>query len=103
MRRYTPAPADKAVSGHIRRIHRQPGFSRECFRKGDESVATADPTKGFDAKGRTPSKFTIELQNGLRKSHPFEDMRDFEEAKKAFIAAPTLCRSRLPTHRRGAR
>jgi alkyl sulfatase BDS1-like metallo-beta-lactamase superfamily hydrolase len=36
-----------------------------------------------------PSKFTIELQNGLRKSLPFEDKRDFEEAKKGFIAAPT--------------
>ncbi|MBW2246452.1 MAG: MBL fold metallo-hydrolase [Deltaproteobacteria bacterium] len=35
-----------------------------------------------------PSKFTIELQNGLRKSLPFEDKRDFEEAQKGFIAAP---------------
>jgi alkyl sulfatase BDS1-like metallo-beta-lactamase superfamily hydrolase len=44
--------------------------------------------KHFDAKGKTPSTFTIELQNGLRKSLPFEDKRDFEEAKKGFIAAP---------------
>lgn len=44
--------------------------------------------KHFDAKGKMPSKFTIELQNGLRKSLPFEDKRDFEEAKKGFIAAP---------------
>lgn len=44
--------------------------------------------KHFDAKGKLPSKFTIELQNGLRKSMPFEDKRDFEEAKKGFIAAP---------------
>jgi alkyl sulfatase BDS1-like metallo-beta-lactamase superfamily hydrolase len=36
-----------------------------------------------------PSEFTIELQNGLRKSLPFEDKRDFEEAKKGFIAAPS--------------
>jgi alkyl sulfatase BDS1-like metallo-beta-lactamase superfamily hydrolase len=35
-----------------------------------------------------PSKFTIELQNGLRKSLPFEDERDFDESKKGFIAAP---------------
>ncbi len=35
-----------------------------------------------------PSKFTIELQNGLRKSLPFEDKRDFKENKKGFIAAP---------------
>jgi alkyl sulfatase BDS1-like metallo-beta-lactamase superfamily hydrolase len=44
--------------------------------------------KHFDAKGKMPSKFTLELQNGLRKSLPFEDRRDFEEAKKGFIAAP---------------
>jgi len=36
-----------------------------------------------------PSKFTLELQNGLRKSLPFQDKRDFEEAKKGFIAAPS--------------
>ncbi|MCE6961765.1 MBL fold metallo-hydrolase [Cereibacter sphaeroides] len=42
----------------------------------------------FDAKGKMPSKFTIELQNGLRKSLPFDDRRDFEEAKRGFIAAP---------------
>jgi alkyl sulfatase BDS1-like metallo-beta-lactamase superfamily hydrolase len=44
--------------------------------------------KHFDPKGKMPSKFTIELQNGLRKTLPFEDKRDFEEAKKGFIAAP---------------
>ena len=44
--------------------------------------------KHFDPKGKMPSKFTIELQNGLRKSLPFEDKVDFEEAKKGFIASP---------------
>jgi len=44
--------------------------------------------KHFDPKGKLPSEFTIELQNGLRKTLPFEDKRDFEEAKKGFIAAP---------------
>jgi alkyl sulfatase BDS1-like metallo-beta-lactamase superfamily hydrolase len=29
-----------------------------------------------------PSKFTIELQKGLRVTLPFEDRRDFEEAKR---------------------
>ena len=48
----------------------------------------ADPTKHFDPKGKPPSKFTVELLNGLRKTLPFEDKRDFEEAKKGFIAAP---------------
>ena len=42
----------------------------------------------FHPKGKPPSKFTIELQQGLRATLPFEDQRDFEEAKKGFIAAP---------------
>jgi alkyl sulfatase BDS1-like metallo-beta-lactamase superfamily hydrolase len=54
------------------------------------SVATFADTKvsHYHPKGKMPSKFTIELQNGLRKSLPFENKRDFEEAKKGFIAAP---------------
>ena len=58
---------------------------------GGGSVLT-DPNamegKHFHPKGKMPSKFTIELQNGQRKSPPFDDRRDFEEAKKGFIAAP---------------
>jgi alkyl sulfatase BDS1-like metallo-beta-lactamase superfamily hydrolase len=46
--------------------------------------------KHFDPKGKMPSEFTIELQNGLRKTLPFEDKRDFEEAKKGFVAAPAF-------------
>jgi alkyl sulfatase BDS1-like metallo-beta-lactamase superfamily hydrolase len=45
-------------------------------------------SKHFDPKGKMPSKFTIELQNGLRKELPFDDKRDFEESKKGFIAQP---------------
>ena len=44
--------------------------------------------KHFHPKGKMPSKFTIELQQGLRARLPFEDKRDFEEAKRGFIAAP---------------
>jgi len=44
--------------------------------------------KHFDAKGKLPSKYTVELQQKLRASLPFEDKRDFEEMKKGFIAAP---------------
>lgn len=58
------------------------------FAAGGGKIVSADPTKHFDAKGKMPSKFTIELQDSLRKSLPFEDKRDFEEAKKGFIAAP---------------
>jgi len=65
---------------------------------GDKEKADADSgvvqeavtVKGdhFHEKGKMPSQYTIEKQNALRKSLPFEDKRDFEEAKKGFIAAP---------------
>ena len=42
----------------------------------------------FDPKGTLPSKYTIELRDGLTATLPFDDKRDFEEAKKGFIAAP---------------
>jgi alkyl sulfatase BDS1-like metallo-beta-lactamase superfamily hydrolase len=44
--------------------------------------------KHFDAKGNLPSAYTIEFQKALRRSLPFEDQRDFEEAQRGFIAAP---------------
>jgi alkyl sulfatase BDS1-like metallo-beta-lactamase superfamily hydrolase len=59
-----------------------------AFGAGGGGVVAADPSKHFDAKGKMPSKFTVELQNGLRKTLPFEDKRDFEENKRGFIAAP---------------
>ncbi|MCP5206524.1 MAG: MBL fold metallo-hydrolase [Hahellaceae bacterium] len=64
------------------------GFTMGALASGGGAIVTSDPSKHFDAKGKLPSKFTIELQNGLRKSLPFDDKRDFEEAKKGFIAAP---------------
>jgi alkyl sulfatase BDS1-like metallo-beta-lactamase superfamily hydrolase len=42
----------------------------------------------FDPLGKAPSTFTIELRDGLKATLPFEDRRDFEEAKKGFIAEP---------------
>jgi alkyl sulfatase BDS1-like metallo-beta-lactamase superfamily hydrolase len=44
--------------------------------------------QNFHPKGKIPSKFTTELQKGLRATLPFEDKRDFEEAKRGFVAAP---------------
>lgn len=64
------------------------GIVSSAFAAGGGSIVTADPTKHFDPKGKHPSKYTIEYQNIQRKSLPFEDKRDFEEAKKGFIAAP---------------
>jgi alkyl sulfatase BDS1-like metallo-beta-lactamase superfamily hydrolase len=42
----------------------------------------------FDALGKPPSTFTLELRNGLKAKLPFDDKRDFDEAKKGFIAEP---------------
>jgi alkyl sulfatase BDS1-like metallo-beta-lactamase superfamily hydrolase len=44
--------------------------------------------KHFHPKGKMPSKYTVEKQNQLRQTLPFDDTRDFEEQKKGFIAAP---------------
>ena len=63
-------------------------FSTAFAASNGGEVITSDPSKHFDVKGKMPSKFTIELQEGQRKSLPFEDKRDFEEAKRGFIAAP---------------
>ncbi len=63
-------------------------LSTLTFAAGGGGVVTSDPSKHFDSKGKMPSRFTIELQNGLRKTLPYEDERDFAEAQKGFIAAP---------------
>ena len=46
------------------------GFSSQALAAGG-GAAVSDPGakegKHFDSKGKMPSKFTIELQNGLRK------------------------------------
>lgn len=59
----------------------------------DANGASSDPssteTAHFDSKGKAPSPYTIELQKELRKTLPFADKRDFEEARKGFIAAPS--------------
>lgn len=42
----------------------------------------------FDPKGKMPSKFTVEFQEQMRGSLPFDDQRDFEESRKGLIAVP---------------
>jgi alkyl sulfatase BDS1-like metallo-beta-lactamase superfamily hydrolase len=44
--------------------------------------------KHFDAKGNPPSTYTLELRRGITATLPFNDKRDFDEAKKGFIAEP---------------
>jgi alkyl sulfatase BDS1-like metallo-beta-lactamase superfamily hydrolase len=54
-----------------------------------DSVDSApSTTTHFDPKGKPPSASTMALQRALRKSLPFEDQRDFEEAQRGFLAAP---------------
>jgi len=52
------------------------------------SVATGQALQHFRPKGNPPSKYRIELQEHERQTLPFADKRDFEEAKRGFIAAP---------------
>jgi alkyl sulfatase BDS1-like metallo-beta-lactamase superfamily hydrolase len=48
----------------------------------------AHAAEHFHPKGKLPSKYTVEQQQALRASLPFEDQRDFDESKRGFIAAP---------------
>ena len=67
------------------------GFGCMTFAAGGGGVLTdsgAMEGKHFHPKGKMPSKFTVQKQNNLRQTMPFDDKRDFEEQKKGFIAAP---------------
>jgi len=51
-------------------------------------AAIAQEPQHFSPKGKMPSKYTIEAQQQQRRILPLADKRDFEEAKRGFIAAP---------------
>jgi alkyl sulfatase BDS1-like metallo-beta-lactamase superfamily hydrolase len=56
-----------------------------------QGAAVGNPpaqVKHFDPNGKEPSTFTLELRKGITATLPFADKRDFEEAKRGFIAAP---------------
>jgi len=57
---------------------------------GGAIVTAPTPSSGrhFDPNGSLPTTFTIELRKGIEATLPFEDKRDFDEAKKGFIAEP---------------
>ena len=57
---------------------------------GDGTAAKSEKAgfEHFDPLGKAPSTFTLELREGLKATLPFEDKRDFDEAKKGFIAEP---------------
>ncbi|MFN8604367.1 MAG: MBL fold metallo-hydrolase, partial [Candidatus Binatia bacterium] len=44
--------------------------------------------KHYDPNGKEPSTFTLEVRKGVAAKLPFSDKRDYEEAKKGFIAEP---------------
>jgi alkyl sulfatase BDS1-like metallo-beta-lactamase superfamily hydrolase len=46
-----------------------------------------NPSAHFDAKGKPPSRFTLEVLRKQQQGLPFADKRDFDEQKKGFIAA----------------
>ncbi len=52
-----------------------------------EETAQAPPGH-FHPKGKPPSEHTLKVLEKERATLPFSDERDFEEAKKGFIAKP---------------
>ncbi|WP_322883205.1 alkyl sulfatase dimerization domain-containing protein [Sinorhizobium medicae] len=58
------------------------------FAGGLGGTAVAQEPQHFRPKGKMPSQYTIEAQQQQRQLLPFADKRDFEEAKRGFIAAP---------------
>ncbi len=59
---------------------------------GVPAAATAQSLQAaedhFHPEGKAPSRFTIELRNGVKTQLPFDDVRDFEENKRGLIAVP---------------
>ena len=68
-------------------------------------IEKVDPSVHFHPKGKPPSEHTLKILNEARESMPFEDTRDFDEARKGFIAPLNSggrhgrCRSRRMGHR----
>jgi alkyl sulfatase BDS1-like metallo-beta-lactamase superfamily hydrolase len=56
------------------------------------SAVVAEEPKHFSPKGKPPSRYTLALRQKALETMPFADKRDFDEAKKGFIAAPSYRR-----------
>jgi alkyl sulfatase BDS1-like metallo-beta-lactamase superfamily hydrolase len=52
------------------------------------SSSTLFAQEHFNPRGNAASTATVALQEALRESLPFEDERDFQEARRGFIAEP---------------
>jgi len=51
-------------------------------------LRAADDGAHFHPEGKAPSRFTVELRNGVKQALPFDDVRDFEENTRGLIAVP---------------
>jgi alkyl sulfatase BDS1-like metallo-beta-lactamase superfamily hydrolase len=51
-----------------------------------EGINTSDPDRHFHPKGKPPSEHTLAVIRAARESMPFDDTRDFDEARRGFIA-----------------
>ena len=56
--------------------------------QGTGAQSTPVNIEHFDPQGKPPSTFTLEIRDRLKAELPFSDKRDFDEAKKGFIAEP---------------
>jgi hypothetical protein len=52
------------------------GLTAEAFAVGGGAIVTADPSKHVDPKDKMPSEYTVELQEALRATLPFDDERE---------------------------
>ena len=64
------------------------GLTMAVFAAGGAGgdIEKVDPSEHFHPKGKPPSEHTLAVLNAARESMPFEDTRDFDEARKGFIA-----------------
>ncbi len=69
-------------------LPRSPSISCAAQAQGAGVEYPPAEVKHFDPNGNPPSTFTLELRKGVTATLPFEDKRDFDEAKKGFIAEP---------------
>ncbi len=49
-------------------------------------IQKVDPSVHFHPQGKPPSEHTLKILNEARETMPFDDTRDFDEARKGFIA-----------------
>jgi alkyl sulfatase BDS1-like metallo-beta-lactamase superfamily hydrolase len=61
-------------------------FTIQAAAPGASEIKYADPDTHFHPKGKPPSEHTLAIIKKARETMPFEDTRDFDEAKKGFIA-----------------